>query len=762
MTTPYQNDPNLPAINSDLNSGPLNWQTQRQNLGTSPSTFKATVNGQPPEASLDVKTLLKAFRRQWLPAVGLGFVLMLICGGLAWLIVPSSKYVARSTLIVSTVKPKIVFDTVEPNMEFPTYQRTQVALITSRMVLNAVLRDPKVAQLPTVREQLDPIEWLEKDLKVQFPGGSTVLEISIVGDRPADLAAIVNVVTNKYLEMIVDDEKRLRRKRLEDLQQEFEKAQAKLKEKRTALRDRTMDTGTADQKSMQLKQQFDIETLSYVQREKIQLQSRLRMAEIKVKLLENSRTNNVNEPGIMTAAGSPVEADGVLQTLYSQRDHHQRFIDDFKRKFRKSSDPALSKAQGELTATLKAIENRKTDLVTKGVAPVAGPGGTNPQSELESARLELNSLVQYDQALEKEIEMRQNDVKVLNLKTQDLVTDAEEITVIASTASVLGKEVEQSRLELNAPERVRRLNDAEVPKQKDESKRYKMCGAAALGGFAFGILGISFWEYRTRRVYSTHEVVQSLGLNLVGTLPALPSNTGRALSRRGQAALDRWHSLMVESIDATRTMLMHVARVEGLRAVMITSALKGEGKTSLSSHLATSLARAGLRTLLVDSDLRNPSAYRLYDLPPEPGLCELLRGEIALEDAIIEVVGPSPLGTLSVLPAGRCDPQALSALAQDGMRNLLSTLKTQYDFVIVDSAPVLPVADTLLLGQQVDAVLFSILRDVSRVHHVHSAYDRLSRLGVRMLGAVINGESPVTYGSRYSYGYNYGATIKAS
>lgn len=763
MSTPNDFDRRLPAINPDQSSGAVSWQRQQSPIAMAPTALKVSTNGQMPEAGFDVKTLLKAFRRQWMPALAVGLVLMVIAAGVAWVVVPRSKYGARATLLVNTARSKIIFETAEPSLDFPTYQKTQVALITSRMVLNAVLRDPKVAQLPTVRDQLDALEWLEKDLKVEFPGGSTVLQISLNGDNPTDLAAVVNVVIDRYMDMIVDEEGRIRRKRLEDLQKVYDTEAARLKEERNALRNLSLNIGTADTPTAMLKQQFDMQTLSLAQQERVGLHSRIRLAEIKVNMIEASRNSmGGGNSQIAFAANPPIDSDPVLQTLVTRRDEAQRKIADFERKYRKTFDVAIQKTRGELATLKKAISDRRNDLLTRGPTPVAeGPQAVEGKSELDAARDELRLLVQWDKALEQDIDEKKNDVKMQNLTTQDMQTESERIAMIAATATGVGAEVEKLKLELTAPPRVRLLNKADVPKQKDEAKRMKMVGAAALGAFACGLLGVSLWEYRTRRVYSTHEVVQSLGLNLVGTLPALPVSSGRALSRRGQAELDRWHSLMVESIDATRTMLMHVARVEGLRAVMITSALKGEGKTSLSSHLATSLARAGLKTLLVDSDLRNPSAHRLYDLPPEPGLCELLRGEITLEEAIVEVVGPSPLGTLSVLPAGRCDPQALSALAQDGMRNVLAILKTQYDFVIVDSAPVLPVADTLLLGQQVDAVLFSILRDVSRINHVHAAYDRLSRLGVRMLGAVINGDSPSSYGSRYSYGYGYGSSNKA-
>ena len=214
--------------------------------------------------------------------------------------------------------------------------------------------------------------------------------------------------------------------------------------------------------------------------------------------------------------------------------------------------------------------------------------------------------------------------------------------------------------------------------------------------------------------------------------PCPPSRT-RSRQRAGKEER-RLQSLLVESIDAARTMILHASRIEAIRTVMITSAVKGEGKTSLACHLATSLARAGRRTLLIDCDLRSPAAHRLFDLPPGPGLSEVLRGEVDAAD----VIQPTPAHGLHLIPAGRCDALAIQALAQDGIRALFDDLRARYDFIIVDSAPVLPVADSLLVSQVVDAVIFSILRDVSRVPMVHAAYERLTALGTRTLGAVVS------------------------
>ncbi len=206
-----------------------------------------------------------------------------------------------------------------------------------------------------------------------------------------------------------------------------------------------------------------------------------------------------------------------------------------------------------------------------------------------------------------------------------------------------------------------------------------------------------------------------------------------------------WEHQLSESVETTRIMLLHAARVASYRVVLVTSAVSGEGKTSLSSHLAISLARSGQRTLLIDGDLRQPMLHRLYDQPQEPGLSELVRDEVAAAVSI----KPTAIDNLWIIPAGCYDEQVLAVLSQPRSRIIFDQLREQFDFIIVDSAPVLPVADTLLLSQHVDAALFSVLRDVSQIPKVQTAYQRIASLEVPILGAVVSG-TEVTSGYRYA------------
>jgi capsular exopolysaccharide synthesis family protein len=191
---------------------------------------------------------------------------------------------------------------------------------------------------------------------------------------------------------------------------------------------------------------------------------------------------------------------------------------------------------------------------------------------------------------------------------------------------------------------------------------------------------------------------------------------------------------LTEAADAVRTLLLHEAGSQpGLRAIMVASGAAGEGKTSLAVLLAVSLARAWRRTLLIDANLRRPVLHRVFATGPEPGLAELLRGEAAADQA----VHSTPVSRLWLLPAGRLDDYALQALAQDDVGRLLAELRGQYDFVVIDTPPVLPVADAPMLARHVDAVLLAVLCGTSRLPQVEAARARLEALGVRLLGAVV-------------------------
>jgi succinoglycan biosynthesis transport protein ExoP len=184
----------------------------------------------------------------------------------------------------------------------------------------------------------------------------------------------------------------------------------------------------------------------------------------------------------------------------------------------------------------------------------------------------------------------------------------------------------------------------------------------------------------------------------------------------------------------------------------VTSAVNHEGKTSVAAQLAVSIARAsGEPTLLIDGDMRSPGVHRVFEIPLEPGLAEVLGGRCPLESAIVTTWSD----TVHLLPGGRLHASPHQLLGNGAVHSLLRKVSASYRYVILDTPPVLAAGETLILAKAADASLVCAMRDVSRTDQVTRAYERLAAVGVRLIGTVLNGVPTRRYTYRYgSYGYS--------
>ena len=236
----------------------------------------------------------------------------------------------------------------------------------------------------------------------------------------------------------------------------------------------------------------------------------------------------------------------------------------------------------------------------------------------------------------------------------------------------------------------------EVRRSPDANRvqRLTMAGAGAGAVFLMLALFVGWLETRDKHVKTVADIGLSSNIPILGTLPDLKTPPARSDTASGPEA---------EAVDVVRTLLLRRTG-GGPCVVLVTSAGKGEGKTTLAGHLAASLARSWRKTLLVDGDLRTPAAHKLFGVAQEPGLCDMLRGDMEAT----EVIQPTALSRLWLLPAGHLDNHALQALAQQEGAAFLDSLREQYEFIVVDSGPVLAIADTLLLSQHADAVVMAV------------------------------------------------------
>ena len=200
-------------------------------------------------------------------------------------------------------------------------------------------------------------------------------------------------------------------------------------------------------------------------------------------------------------------------------------------------------------------------------------------------------------------------------------------------------------------------------------------------------------------------------------------------------------------MDVVRTYLMRHVDPSRPASILVTSASANEGKTTVSCQLAASLARSGKRVAIVDCDFRRPSAHVMMDGQVGPGICEYLRGETSIESIYQDTQAPG----LTFIPAGEVDQVVLQTLSSDGGRSLINDLKSRFEFVVIDTSPLLFVAEPSMLAQNADIVLLSTRKDYSRIPYVAQSRDSLRSLQVPLLGAVMVGSDSDF--QRQSYGY---------
>lgn len=247
-------------------------------------------------------------------------------------------------------------------------------------------------------------------------------------------------------------------------------------------------------------------------------------------------------------------------------------------------------------------------------------------------------------------------------------------------------------------------------------------------------------------VRDPQDVVGRFGLPLLGAIPeVLDRGVADAILDKKSAIYEAYFSLM--------TNLTFLTEHGAPRSIMITSSRPKEGKSNSSLSVATVLAATGKKVILVDADVRNPSLNRYLDMPNERGLSHYLSGDDDLNGMIV----PLPKFGFAVITAGKMPPNAAELLGSDRFTTLVDTLLRTYDHVLVDSPPLLGLADAPLIARRVEGVLFTIEANSTKNRAISTALNRLRMSGAKLFGAIVTkvGAKNQIYGYGYGYGYGY-------
>ena len=276
---------------------------------------------------------------------------------------------------------------------------------------------------------------------------------------------------------------------------------------------------------------------------------------------------------------------------------------------------------------------------------------------------------------------------------------------------------------------IRIVDPAEKPRTPVSPKRAQNELLALFLGTLCACVLVAFFEYMDSRIKSPEEIRGHLGLTHLGMLPALQQKEDRYPLLSGGVPAN-----FSEALRTFRTNVLFSSAEEGGRALVVTSTAPREGKSLVSSNLAISLAQAGQRTLLVDADLRKPKAHDIFGLSQEPGLSNVLVGDAPMSAAVRETTVPG----LSVLAAGRIPPNPTELLGAPRFRELMTTLRTHFDWIIVDTPPVMAVADATLVAHLATGVVFVVGAEMTSRHAAKRALDQLEHVHAKFVGGVLN------------------------
>jgi succinoglycan biosynthesis transport protein ExoP len=303
---------------------------------------------------------------------------------------------------------------------------------------------------------------------------------------------------------------------------------------------------------------------------------------------------------------------------------------------------------------------------------------------------------------------------------------------------------------------IRVVDAAEIPRSPVAPKKTTNLLLAIFGG-ALGACGLAFFiEYLDNKIKSPDEIKNFLGVPFLGLVPNVPQSD---TDNSSVAAGDGIPVQLAESFRTVRTNVLFSVPEDGHKSVLVTSTAPSEGKSLIASNLAIALAQAGNRTVIIDCDMRKPRIHEIFGQKQEPGLSSLIVGNAKGADTVLKTRVPN----LWIMPAGPHPPNPAELLGSPRFRDVLASMTTHFDWVILDSPPVMAVTDATLLSNLAGGVLFVIGSERISRHAAREALEQLASAKGTILGAVLNradiNRNPYYYSHYYRREYrNYYTT----
>lgn len=709
--------------------------------------------------TVDLREMTRILRRRW-RMVAL-FPLVLVAVALAYVLSVDTLYTATSTVLVDPRRANVVETNQAVLSNFGTDDATiesQTLLIQSVAILQRVVDKLKLANDPEFMPRpglLDPIkglfssnspatgtnpadtarsrsvEILQRRMKVTRQGTTFLVDINVSSEEPQKSAAIANAIAEGYFEEQVRAKYDATRIAANWLNSQIEALKSRVGTSEQAVEDYRAANNLAVSQGVTVNDQQITDLNNKL------ISARVQTAEARAKFDQvQQMAKSGGDPGGINAVISS-EMVSKLRTQYADIAKNSA---DLSSKYG-PRHPLVANARAQLADTQRLINE-------------------------EIQRILQSTKHDYDIALSRETSLKESFDKLQGVSSQsgqaqvrlhELQREAEANRTLYE--SYLARYKEASAQEsLEMPDS-RVVTKASIPIRPSSPKTTLILGLAMMLGLGAGTVLAFLIDYLDGRVKTLEQAEQLSGLPALAALPLIGVRELAGRAKRGRSDLDNHDprtarllppslqpplmryaieepgTFFAEAIRAVRLAIQRALRVDPIKIVVVTSALESEGKTTLAANLALSLATLGIRTLLIDGDLRNPGLTRALCPNADVGLLQVAMGQASLEQALLLDRSTG----LSILPSPvvKDDDSITELMFSERIIDLMDHLRQRYELIIIDSPPLVPLVDGRALAELADRIVLALAWNQTPREVVAHTMNLLAPVHDRILGTVL-------------------------
>jgi succinoglycan biosynthesis transport protein ExoP len=495
----------------------------------------------------------------------------------------------------------------------------------------------------------------------------------------------------------------------------------------------------------------------------------------RVKKAEESLANYTNEHGIFsTGSGENLaieklarlhgevmkaETDRMVKASLYEEVRHGR-VAQVPEAFSDPTTVALQKKLGELEVMAAQLsvnygpENPQTLEVKQQIAAIQKQTDANHKILEEKFKTDYERAVRDEGSFKTALEMakvealQQNQAAVqYNILKQELDTAKSLYTTFLQKTDQANFEVVQQQ------NNVRVIEPARVPKLTMGPNRWQTITLGLFLSLAASVGLVLILEFLDNSIKNTEDLSRYVQLPALGVIPTVNSGRQRWFSRKnklpeyspGQLMTLDHHSIAAEAYRVLRTSMVRSTAARSSKSVLVTSTQPGDGKTTTVVNAAISLAQLGASVLIIDCDLRTPTVHKVLGVEQGKGLSTYFSSEVEIGSLIQKLEIPN----LSLLPCGPIPINPTEIIGSEKMKDMLAILTGRFDHILIDSPPMINLADPILLSTLVEGVLLVVQGGRSSRHGIRRARQELSSAGANVFGVVLNKVNFERYGESY-------------